>query len=475
MPEPANYENENDWMAACVPTRMDEGDEQDQAVAVCLSMWRKKERDAETEQALSLWQTVKGFFERKAQPEPAQDDNDGIKMGAGAVAAKSQVQHPFMVWKQADGRHRWLAIYSNKFRDEDNPPEILAEAAHKDFVRAVDAGEWSMPELWLWHLPGTKSGAADMVAWDDSGFAVASGLFDEGKENIGKALSLMDDLLTSHGMPVDEIERDTEDPTILTRYRSKEISPLPAEAAANKLTGFLLLSTAEETPMALPKEKRGFLKEAGLDDEQIDSVEAMMADKAKSAEEAGLEFKDQEPAADQEQPEPETPVEADAEPEEEVKAESDSEPEPDADAPAAEAKDADAPAEVASEPAVEPPPDFATREEIAEAFGAHLGPMREQLDSLVEQVQALTKQVSELQQSDEVKMAQMVEETPAASLTEMVGRAIGSEAAKIDGRSSLAKAGPEENEAQSADGPMAVPFLNQILKQNQDYRAQRRS
>lgn len=42
MPEPENYENEDDWMAACVPVRIDEGDDQKQAVAVCLNIWRER-------------------------------------------------------------------------------------------------------------------------------------------------------------------------------------------------------------------------------------------------------------------------------------------------------------------------------------------------------------------------------------------------------------------------------------------------
>jgi hypothetical protein len=33
MPDPANYESEDTWMAACVPTMLDEGAEQEQAVA----------------------------------------------------------------------------------------------------------------------------------------------------------------------------------------------------------------------------------------------------------------------------------------------------------------------------------------------------------------------------------------------------------------------------------------------------------
>lgn len=43
MPNPKDYKTEDDWMAACVPIRKKEGDKQDQAVAVCMSMWRDKD------------------------------------------------------------------------------------------------------------------------------------------------------------------------------------------------------------------------------------------------------------------------------------------------------------------------------------------------------------------------------------------------------------------------------------------------
>lgn len=51
MPEMGKYDNEKDWMAACVPMKMDEGMENDQAVAVCLSQWREKKSlgDMQTE------------------------------------------------------------------------------------------------------------------------------------------------------------------------------------------------------------------------------------------------------------------------------------------------------------------------------------------------------------------------------------------------------------------------------------------
>jgi hypothetical protein len=43
MPDPSNYDNESDWMSACVPEVMDEGRTNEQAVAQCLSMWSNKE------------------------------------------------------------------------------------------------------------------------------------------------------------------------------------------------------------------------------------------------------------------------------------------------------------------------------------------------------------------------------------------------------------------------------------------------
>jgi HK97 family phage major capsid protein len=44
MPNIGEYDNEKDWMGACVPVRIDEGDEQPQAVAVCMQMWRDKDK-----------------------------------------------------------------------------------------------------------------------------------------------------------------------------------------------------------------------------------------------------------------------------------------------------------------------------------------------------------------------------------------------------------------------------------------------
>ena len=42
MPDPKEYETEANWMEACVSAAVDEGRSQEQAVAMCLQMWRSK-------------------------------------------------------------------------------------------------------------------------------------------------------------------------------------------------------------------------------------------------------------------------------------------------------------------------------------------------------------------------------------------------------------------------------------------------
>lgn len=50
MPNPKNYEDKDSWMDACMSQQKDEGknlsdeDERDQAVAICLNMWRDRDK-----------------------------------------------------------------------------------------------------------------------------------------------------------------------------------------------------------------------------------------------------------------------------------------------------------------------------------------------------------------------------------------------------------------------------------------------
>lgn len=366
---------------------------------------------------------------RKLKRMYAQEEMDWEKE---ITPASSTAAHPFMVLKdKSTGQYRWLAVYSNKYRDSDNPPEIIASTAHQDFVKAVDEGEWPMPELWLWHVPGTRAGAADLVAYDDTGFALATGTFDEGHEHTAKSLAAMDDLATSHGMPRKEIERDLEDPSIITRYRTREISPLPSWAAANKyLTGFQVL-TKEDT-MALPETKRPFLEDV-MGEEGVADLERQLSEAAKELDEK-VESKEETPAGEV----VEEVVEEEAPP---VK-------------------------EEAPEPTPEPMPEpiSITVEDVAQAVGAHLKPLMEQVATLAERVQGLEKELTNLQKSDEAKVKEALRLTPASSLHAMIGSVIGAEEAAVDGRTTLAKSGPTETHTEAGQpGHTFVPFINDLM------------
>jgi hypothetical protein len=191
-------------------------------------------------------------------------------------------ERSLMVYKSGN-TYRWAAIYSNNYRDRDNPREIISRDAHKDFVRAVDAGEWEAPELLWWHVKGKPLGRADLIFWDDStNCAWAAGDF-ASKEIADAMATCGKELGVSHGMPRGEIERDPNDDTIITRYRSAEISFLPAAVAANPLTGLY----SKEKSMNDDEQKLEALRNAtGLD------PVALGAEKKAEAEKQELESKE---------------------------------------------------------------------------------------------------------------------------------------------------------------------------------------
>lgn len=396
MPKPGKNESQKDFVSRCIPIVLDEGTAKDQkqAAAICYSLWReaKKETDMdEIKEATGVWAWVKSIFSPKE---------------------KLTKTNTFVVWKEANG-YRWLAAYSNKFRDDDNPPEILSESSHKEFVEVVDKGEWPYPELWLWHVKGSRSGAADFVAYDGA-FALASGMFDADKSEVAEKLSGRDDLFTSHGMPVSEIQRDKEDGTIITRYRTVEISVLPDWAAANKHTPFTIV---KEVDMALPEPKRAFLVDI-LGEEKAAELERQLEDKGKELEQK-VEFKEEK----KEEGGLGAPV-----------------------------------TELTPEPVK-----WVTADEVVEAVAGNLKPILEQLETLRLTVENLGKEVKEYKASEDEKLKHLVAETPAASLFSQIQSAIGAKETEIDGRSSLAKSGPKEVNT-SQEGPALVGIVNEYMK-----------
>lgn len=100
MPNPSDYDNMDDFMGACVPMRVQEGDEQDQAVAVCMSMWSEK-MSAKYKQP-AFWSTVKavGDWELDVVAVPFQGkDADGQWFDANTDIMPDAFQTPLIVYQ----------------------------------------------------------------------------------------------------------------------------------------------------------------------------------------------------------------------------------------------------------------------------------------------------------------------------------------------------------------------------------------
>jgi len=356
---------------------------------------------------------------------PAPQGSRGRRTGLGktiageADAAPAQVEPNkelgFMVWKEADGSYRWMARYSNNFRDQDNPPEIISAKSHRRFDELLGKGEAPMPELWLWHRPEWKWGEATWHAYDDAGFALAAGTVNKGCEPLAEHLMALDPALVrvSHGMPTGSIVRDEQDDSVIVQHVTREISPLPAWAAANQRTGFIIL---KETDMAIPQDKRDALKtEWSLTDELLTGLEAANAADAKEADEAGIESKEVETVV----PAVETTT-------------------------------------------VAPPSDGGVSAPATDG-GVSREEMREALLAIGQAIATLSGQVKELQgQVVEVKEIKAVEE--AATLSEIFQRAIGHPDTRIDGRRTAAKDRPAETQpAKSAIVNSGNPLADQII------------
>lgn len=359
---------------------------------------------------------------------------DGMSSGESMEMEKAQTEQPanaFSLWKDKSGAWRWFAIYSNKYRDQDFPPEIISDKSQRTFVGMVEKGIVPFPELWHWHIPGTRWGIADWLDYAD-GFALASGTVDPGHEKEAQSLAQSPiPLGVSHGMPF--IWRNAKDPSVIDFHITKEISPLPSPAAANPLTGFELFTGGNS--MALSQEKRDYLKSvAGLPEEAIARIESGLASKAKEAQDAGLEFKE-------------------ADVVESVVAEVVGN-------------------KLAPAPAVDPP---LTRAEVAAAIADVMEGFTAQIRALTEGMTALTATVKELKQADTAKIAETASVTPPASLAAMIAaqfRAVGADETRIDGRSALAKSKPQEAQPLTQAGPTPFSLINEFVAMSRNGQSQ---
>lgn len=191
----------------------------------------------------------------------------------------------FFITKDYQGNPRWLALHSNKFFDREK--EVFPESAHKEYEEWVaETGRY--PELWLWHLPGSKIGVADLIAYTD-GFVLSSGTFTAEAINLQvpeRLKEMDDDLGVSHGYvyPDDALTEEG----VYKQYRTYEISPVPAEKAANVWTSMSV--ELKEVPMPLEPTRRKFLV-AVIGEEKTAAIEEGVAGLAKELTDNGVAFK----------------------------------------------------------------------------------------------------------------------------------------------------------------------------------------
>lgn len=185
------------------------------------------------------------------------------------------------VFKQADGRDRWLIVSSSAFRDRDR--EIVSTKALEADVARADADRDYGPLRW-WHVKGLDIGDCDFNAMHGR-LLVESGTFRDPafaemvKQHAG-------DLAVSIGFLHAETEPDAAG--VFHRIWRKERSLLPRGKESNLLT-FVSVVSKEST---MTNEKVDKLKELVGDPAVVDGLIAGATEAEKSAEDAGLAFKE---------------------------------------------------------------------------------------------------------------------------------------------------------------------------------------
>ena len=198
---------------------------------------------------------------------------------------------------------RWFAWWSNAFEDHDG--EFFSEKAIDEYVRRVDVGAVPMPELWLWHTPGTKHGEAEWVGRIGH-FAVAAGVFDDtpaGKAAQAHYAKAGSDYGMSHGFTYDPGQKRD---GVFHQFNTFEISVLPGQAAENRYTAF-----REVFDMEMDEEKFAFLARVLGSEEVAKQLVTATEDKSRAMEALDVRYKDfvrmDEPAVKAEDDEEDTP------------------------------------------------------------------------------------------------------------------------------------------------------------------------
>lgn len=190
---------------------------------------------------------------------------DRIVEFVDSLRSKANKDDAFTVFKTASGKKAWVARFSGKWIDRES--EIIADKAHDEYVKRVQTGVVPAPELWMWHLKGTKHGQA-VTVWKSGGFVLATGYFDdtpEGESAYRYYQKQRGKIKLSHMF---HYPKSSKIGNVYYDYNTVEITTLPDGAEAFPFTTF-----EEIQAMAIPDAARSMISEA-LGDEALRRAEA---------------------------------------------------------------------------------------------------------------------------------------------------------------------------------------------------------
>lgn len=188
----------------------------------------------------------------------------------------------FAVFKDHQGRDRWLAITTTAYQDQDN--EYISREALKGAVRWGDRGQ-DRGTLRYWHVPGFDLGTCDFQATTaDDRLLIESGIFNsDAAAGLGRRMAAKGWQMSPGFLhPADEPRAGVYDHILLF-----ERSVCPPGKASNPYTQFL----TKELPMDDAKLQQ--LKELTADNPTL--LDALLATATKTnaaATEAGAVYKD---------------------------------------------------------------------------------------------------------------------------------------------------------------------------------------
>lgn len=348
-----------------------------------------------------------------------------------APEKKEAPQTRFLVFKDDSGEYRWVSAYSNNFRDDDRPAEIISAQSHRAFVDKVDKGLAAYPELWLWHEKDWKIGDATWVGVDEIGdgivVALAAGHFDSDKQWVAEALARSGMNGVSHGMPVETIARDRKDKTVIVAHETHEISPLPVDRAANKLAGFTTLR--KEADMTISDQKRRELAESMfISAETIAQIEESNKARADKGLAEGLETKDK---SDEATPAPVAPEAVESKP-------------------VAEAPKGD-PGDEPDELDPENQEDKVL-EEVKESILLIAAEVKTISEGMGKALKVLSERTEALEKGEKARAEKELEETPSAAFNDIVKSIIGDKKAEVSEEDKLAQQKPKETAVPDESG-----------------------